>query len=510
LDYTLFIIYLLASVGVGALFVKEQRTVKDYFLAGRSMGSVVVAISVIAALFSGITYLGAPSEVYAHDLSFALVSVAFFIATPTATLVFLPIYYQSRFYTAYQYLEERFSVSVRTLASALFIVRVLLWLGLATYAPALALQAVTGLPLWFTISSIAVLTTIYTTLGGMKAVIWTDVMQFAVLFGGQLVIFGVALSRIPGGLGGAYAIGRDNGKFVLDLSFDPTVRVTLWGLILGGAFMHLVQMATDQVSVQRYYTASSLKEAQRSLWLKLAAVIPVAAVFYISGVVLYAFYKVHGDPVAARAIPKADYILPYFVVTELPRGMPGLLISAIFAASMSTISAGINALTTTTLVDFYERLWGRAKGFEKQVTLARIWTVIYGGMVLGLAFVVQKLGTLLEASNKAIGLVGGPLIGLFLLGMVTRRANDKGAIIGWAAGVAVLVPICFYTKVSFLWYALVGCVVTYGVGWIASQSFAPPGEEQLHGLTIMDPPSEEERQRAPAEETAKDDNGQRQ
>jgi len=481
---------LLASVGVGALFVKEQKTTKDYFLAGRSMGSVVVAISVIAALFSGITYLGAPSEVYAHDISFALVSLAFFIATPIATLVFLPLYYQSRFYTAYQYLEERFSIGVRTLASALFIIRVLLWLGLATYAPALALQQVTGLPLWFTIVSTAVLTTFYTTLGGMKAVIWTDVMQFAVLFGGQLIIFAVALSRIPGGVGGAYRLGLEGHKFTLDLSLDPTVRVTLWGLILGGAFMHLVQMVTDQVSVQRYYTASSLKAAQRSLWLKLASVIPVAATFYLSGVVLYAFYRVHGDPIAAKAIPKADYILPYFVITELPRGMPGLLISAIFAASMSTISAGINALTTCTLVDFYERLGGKAEGFEKQVTLARIWTVIFGLAVMGLAFVVQRLGTLLEASNKAIGLVGGPLIGLFLLGMITRRANDKGAIIGWAVGVGVLVPICFFTKVSFLWYALVGSVVTYGVGWLASLAFGPPKDEQLEGLIIQRKPVE--------------------
>jgi len=491
LDYLLFIVYLLASVAVGAVFVKEQKTTKDYFLAGRSMGYIVVAISVIAALFSGITYLGAPSEVYAHDISFALVSLAFFIATPVATLIFLPLYYQSRFYTAYQYLEERFSLGVRTLASALFIIRVLLWLGLATYAPALALQQVTGLPLWFTIVSTAVLTTFYTTLGGMKAVIWTDVMQFGVLFGGQIIIFAVALSRIPGGIGGAYQLGLEGDKFTLDFSFDPTVRVTLWGLILGGAFMHLVQMVTDQVSVQRYYTASSLKEAQRSLWLKLACVLPVAAVFYLSGVVLYAFYKVHGDPIAAKAIPKADYILPYFVITELPMGMPGLLISAIYAASMSTISAGINALTTATLVDFYDRLWRGDHGFEQRVTLARIWTVIYGLVVLALAFVVQRLGTLLEASNKAIGLVGGPMIGLFLLGMVTRRANDKGAIIGWAAGFAALIPICFYTTVSFLWYALVGCVVTFAVGYAGSLLFARPQEQQLHGLTIMDPPAED-------------------
>ncbi|MBM3499971.1 MAG: hypothetical protein FJX74_15030 [Armatimonadetes bacterium] len=172
--------------------------------------------------------------------------------------------------------------------------------------------------------------------------------------------------------------------------------------------------------------------------------------------------------------------------------MPGLLISAIFAASMSTISAGINALTTATLVDFYERLWHREQGFEQQVTLARVWTVVYGGVVLALAFVVQRLGTLLEASNKAIGLVGGPMIGLFLLGMITRRANDKGAVIGWAAGFAALIPVCFFTKTSFLWYALIGCVVTFGVGLAFSLLFAPPRVEQLQGLTIMDRPSEDD------------------
>jgi len=484
LDYTLFIVYLVASVAVGAVFVREQKTVKDYLLAGRSMGYVVVAISVIAALFSGISYLGAPGEVYAHDLSFALVSVAFFIATPIATLIFLPIYCQPRFYTAYQYFEERFSIGVRTLTSAMFIIRVLVWLALATYAPALALQQATGLPLWITIVSTAVLTTLYTTLGGMKAVIWTDVMQFAVLFGGQILIFAVAISRIPGGVAGCYRLGQEGGKFALSFSLDPTVRVTLWGLLLGGAFMHLVQMVTDQVSVQRYYTASSMKEAQRSLWLKLAIVLPVAGVFYVSGVVLYAFYSTRTDPLAKGLIPKADCILPYFVVTELPRGMSGLLISAVFAASMSTISAGINALSTATIADFYERLWRPGQSFERHVALARVLTVVYGGLVLGLAFIVPRLGTLVEASNKVIGIVGGPLLGLFLLGMITRRANGKGAVIGWLVGEGLIFPLAFYTQLSFLWYAALGCAATFFVGWFASFLFRPPADQQLHGLVV--------------------------
>jgi SSS family transporter len=487
LDYAVFAVYLIAVVCVGLLSMRGQRNVKDYLLAGRSMGFIIVAISVIAALFSGISYLGAPSEVYAHDMSFALIGMAFFISTPVTTIVFLPFFHRARFYTAYQYLEERFSVGARTLASAAFITRVLLWLALATYAPALALQQVTGIPLWVTILLTGTLTTLYTTLGGMKAVIRTDVMQFLVLFGGQIAIFIVATLKIPGGFAGVFHLGLEGGKFSLNLSLDPTVRVTFWGLIIGGAFMNLVQMATDQVSVQRYMTATSLKEAQRSLWLKLALTLPVIAVFYGSGVVLYAFYHVHPDRLDPTLFAKPtdfDKILPYFVVNELPVGMPGVLIAAIYAASMGVTSSGINALTTATLMDFYQRLWRPNADPARQLTLAKRLTVMYGAIVLSLAFVIAKLGTLLEASNKAIGLAGGPLLGLFLLGMLSRRANAKGAVIGWVAGVAVLLPVCFATKVSFLWFAMIGCTTTMTVGWISSLFTACPDPKHLEGLVF--------------------------
>ncbi len=482
IDYGLFVAYLVASVLVGVLFVKEQKTVRDYFLAGRSMGRVTVAVSVLAAIFSGITYLGAPAEVYAYGMAFFLFFFSFFIATPITNLVFMPVFYRSGMYTAYQYLEERFSVQVRLLASALFILRVLVWLALATYAPALALEQVTGLPLWFTILCTGVLTTFYTTLGGMKAVIWTDVMQFVVLFGGQLVIMAVAISHVPGGMSGMIELGRAAHKFDLSLSLNPTVRLTLWGMLLGGAVINLVQMATDQVSVQRYLTARSIQEARRSLWLKLWLLLPVLIVFYLTGLAIWSFYHLKGDPIAAGQISKADYILPYFVINELPRGMPGVLIAAIFAASMSTISAGINALTTATLVDFHQRGWRKSANPEGvALGLARWLTLTYGVLVIALAFVVSKLGPLLEASNKAIGLVGGPLLGLFLLGILVRSANTPGALIGWLVGVLVLIPVCFHTRASFLWYGVVGCGVTMLVGWLASRlcpQSRPPARPQ--------------------------------
>lgn len=487
LDIGVFAAYLLASVAIGTVFFREQESLSEYFLAGRSMGRVVVAMTILAALFSGISFLAAPSEGYRYGIAFFLVNVGFFIATPVTNLLILPFFYQSRFYTAYQYLEERFSVQVRTLASASFIARVLLWLALATYAPALALEQATGLPLWFTILCTGVLTTFYTTLGGMKAVIWTDVMQLVVLFGGQLVIAISAIARVPGGLGGVVSMARAGGRLDVDFSFDPTVRVTFWGLLLGAPFMHLVQMATDQVSVQRYLTARNLNEARQGLWLKLWLVLPVTAVFYGTGVVLYAFYQVHGDPLASGKIVKADQILPYFVVTELPSGFPGLFIAAIYAASMSTISAGINSLTSATLVDFVQRLGKNPDRSETgQLRLARRLTIVYGTVVIGLAFLVPYFGSLLEASNSVIGLVGGPLLGLFLLGILVPRATARGALAGWITGVAVLIPVCFGTQISFLWFAMIGCLTTMIAGTLVSLLEPSPQPGRLADLTLAD------------------------
>ena len=191
-------------------------------------------------------------------------------------------------------------------------------------------------------------------------------------------------------------------------------------------------------------------------------------VFYLTGLVLYAFYQIHGDPLAAGRITKADQILPYFVINELPAGLPGLLTAAIFSGTMSATSSGINALTTATLVDFRQRLSRKPMSEPQQLRFARYLTVAYGALVILLAFGVGKLGALIEASNKAIGLVGGPLLGLFLLGMLVKKATPWGTIIGWAAGVVSVIPVAFYSTTSFLWYGVVGCAVTVVVGWLAS------------------------------------------
>ncbi|MGV3661476.1 MAG: sodium:solute symporter family transporter [Prosthecobacter sp.] len=476
LDYTIFGVYLTASVGVGLFSARGSKSLGDYFLAGRGMHSALVAMSILAALFSGISYLAGPADVYKNGFAFAYCVLAFFIATPFTTLWMLPKFYQSRFFTAYQFLEERFSLSVRLLASGLFIFRVSLWLAAATYAPALALEKVTGMPLWITILASGVLTTLYTALGGMRAVIWTDVMQLLVLFGGQLMIVMVALGKIPGGLGGVWDTAMADHRMDLSLSFSLSERVNLGAVLVAASFLNLVQMATDQVSVQRYLSAGSLKEAQRSLWIKLWFVLPVLVLFYGTGLVLYAFYKVHGDPLAAGLIAKEDQILPYFVVTQLPAGLPGLLIAAIYAASMSTISAGLNSLASATVMDFQQRLSPTPDTQKQQVGGARWITVGYGVLVMGLAFLVDMMpGNLVESVNTVIGLIGGPLLGLFFLGMFTKRATTRGALYGCLIGfVALLLLFLWQNKVltgqapslviSFIWFSFLGCAVTLVTG----------------------------------------------
>src|SRR5262245_33771536 len=288
---------MLLLVGVGLYFTRQQQKgLKSYLLADQNIHWIIVAVSVLAALFSGITYLGAPAESFFYDLTYIWVVVSFFIATPITTLFFLPFFRNLNVYTAYEYLERRFAVRLRWIASALFITRVCCYLGLVISAPALAIMEITGWSFWISVLVTGMAATLYTTLGGMKAVIWTDSLQFIVLCGGILLILGFAIAGVPGGLPAAWQMAADDGKTrFIHLDLDPTVRLTVWGALLGGASNNLVQMVTDQISVQRYLTAKSLAESQRALWFKLAVTLPLVGMFYLTGTVLFGYYQAYPD-----------------------------------------------------------------------------------------------------------------------------------------------------------------------------------------------------------------------
>src|SRR5690606_15523529 len=371
----------------------------------------------------------------------------------------------------------------RTTITVIFLSRTLLWLSLVIYAPALALEHVTGFPLWVLVLAMGCITTFYTTLGGMKAVIWGDVLQFIVLMGGLLAILVVAVMGTPGGLDGVWATGRATGHISFDLSIDPAIRVPVWGVILGGAVHNLVLLATDQTSIQRYMTAKDIKTARKSMWIKAFVWVPCAFLFYFTGLVIYCFYQGTGyDPVSSGALINVDQILPYFVVNEMPTGFAGLIIAGIAAASMSSISSGVNSMTTMSLVDLIGPYSKRDIDEDKKVRYARIMTVVYGIAITLIAFSAGRFGTLLEAPVRIFGMLGGPLLGLFLLGMLSPRANAQGAIIGWLAGTAVTMTVVFATDISFLWYALIGAVSCYAIGWVFSLLWPAPEKHKTAGF----------------------------
>lgn len=495
--------YMCLLFGIGAYFVRQQKNLKSYLLADQNVHWLVVAVSVLAALFSGISYLGAPAETFFHDLTYLWVVMSFLIATPITTVIFLPFFRQLNLYTAYEYLEKRFDRRLRWIASGLFILRVTFYLGVAIYAPALVIMEVTGWPLWISALVTGVAATAYTTMGGMKAVIWTDTLQFIVLCGGIVVILGFAVAQVPGGLSAAWSLAAADGRTrFFDFSLDPTVRVTIWSGLLGGAATNLVQMVTDQIAVQRYITARSLADCRRALWLKLWITIPLFSTFFLTGTVLYGFYRAWPEKAPAfinaglapnlttgQGTPIAnDRILPFFVVNQLPSPLPGLLIAAILGATMAVVSAGVNSLATAALMDFRRAPWNNTRSDRSQLTTARFLTILFGIVPTLLAlFVIAHLGTLIEGIISLHGLFGGPLLGIFFLGVLSKRANGNGALIGAVCG-AIAGALVFFSKglwgceLSFLWVAFVSATVTWGVGWLASMLFAAPSPTVIRGL----------------------------
>ena len=481
LDLAIAGLYLVISVVAGVSFAGKQKDLKTFLLAGNRMHSVMIGISVVAALFSGISFLGAPSETFHHNLIILWSVAASFVATPITSKIFLPIFFRLKLYTAYQYLELRFDRRLRYVASASFISRVFLWLSLALYAPSLVISEMLGIPLWSAVILTGVCTTAYTAAGGMKAVIYTDVIQFCVLLLGIIWILVIALHDIPGGLVGAWQIAEAGGKTrIIDLSFSLHTRMTVWGAFFGGLAVNLSALVTDQILVQRYMTAASLKESQRALWIKLALVVPVVGLFYFAGLTLYGAYQMH--PELAATLTSSDRLLPNFVVHRLASPIPGLFVAAILAASMSTISSGLNALTTAALMDFLyikNAATGTPAVEKIRVRTARRCSALFGVIVTLLALWIGNLGTIVEATIKIGGYFGGPLLGVYLLAAFSRRANARGTLLGALIGFVAVLGIGWFTEVSFMWFSLMAATISYLAGDAISRLFPHPTADQL-------------------------------
>jgi len=481
LDYIAVLVYLTLIAAFGSSFYRRNSSAREYFLGSRSISWLPAGISIIAADLSAISVMGAPAWTFKNDLSLVWVSVGYPLVAPLVILVFVPFYSRLNLYTAYEYLERRFGLGVRLLTSALFQVLRSWHVAVAVYGPALVIHMVTGLEVWKCVLAMGLFTTLYTTLGGIKAVIWTDVIQFVTVTTGILLIFATAIHQIPGGLPAAWEMARDAGKLhLVDTSLDPSKLTTIWSCIIGGAILSLAPLTTDQAILQRLFTTKSAKDCRQSVLLQSLLIVPITLLLYSVGAALFVFYRMH--PERLRGLASNNGILPLFAVTELPSGISGLVIAAIFAASMAVMSAGINSLTTATTVDFYQRLFRPNETQEHYAKAGRAGTLIWGCLVTALALLAERAGDLATAYTRVSSIISGPMLGIFLLGTMTRRATSAGVIAGAVAGAIAIFTVTTRTNWSFFYLGMVGTVTTVGFGYAASLLTPRPGAEQIEGL----------------------------
>lgn len=498
-DGAIIALYLTTLTLIGFFFSKRQRSLDDFFRAGRSMAWLPIGLSLMAALNSGIDYLMQPSATIKYGLVLLVGTTSWFLLYPWVARVTLPFFRRLNYYTVYEYLEGRFDVRVRALAAAIFLLWRLGWMGTAMYVPCLAVSAATNekLPLIPMVIVLGVVVTVYTMLGGIKAVIWTDVIQFCIMMGGLTATVLIVLANVPGGVAEVWGAAHASGKTSLLADIPGMAQVgplaklhlflkepiTVVGLLVAAMVGRMTVYTCDQVMVQRFQTTRSVRDARQAFVINAVgdALWMVGLAFV--GLALFAYFRHHALPDGF----KSDRILPYFMAQAFPIGAVGLVIAAIFAASLSSIDSAINSCTSVAVVDFYNRLHlNRRAGSPElsadeqraQVRVSRVATCLFGVIGIVLACNVGRIGDLIEICNKVIQSFTGPLFGIYLLGMFTQRARSEAALLGGLAGAATSVYVAFFSDLSFLWPSAFGLLATLLVGYGLSLAGAPPTAEQ--------------------------------
>jgi len=490
-DWVVFALYLGAVVCIGIWFSKRQRSTEEYFTAGKRVHWLPVSLSVVATLFSGISFLGHPARVFRYNCAMIAWPFAVLIITPILIHVLLPFYRRLDVTTAYEYLEKRFSLNVRLLASALFIGKRLFWMALVALAPSLALSTIIGLPVSWCILIIGVIATVYTGLGGMRAVIWTDAIQFVVLMLGQCLIIGMVAGQLDGGLAGMWRVGVADHKAWASLDWNLAAP-TFWTFLLAGCFLALSDLGADQVTVQRLMCTKDEKAAAKALWFNALFKFPGTIILLGMGVALWVYYQQFPGRLG---LAESDYdkIVPYFAVSQLPSGISGLVIAAIFAAAMSSFDSGLNSLAAALTVDWYARLGPGDRDSPKALIFAKRLTYVLGAAVTLTALLVYWTGikSIIDASNKYLGFFGGALLGIFLLGALTRRAKPLPTVIGALLGVASVFTIEMIQSsatdsalVHPYLYGAISCTLTLAFGYFGSFLGPLPDDRHVDGLTV--------------------------
>ncbi len=455
IDYLIVFAYFAIVLLISAKFCKGQKSLKDYFLGSRSIPWWAAMFSGIATVVSAISYLGAPGLAFAGDYTYHQLRLAFPLALGIMIGIMLPHFYHKERISIYQYLEERFDLKTRFLTSLLFLGMKTCYMGLAMYAPALVLQQVIDLPIIVIIMLVGIFTTIYTVSGGMKAVIWTDSLQLFILLGGLLMVIVVVLGKIDGGFIKIVEIANENHKFrFFNFSASLTEKYTFWGGLFGGLVAQLTQLGVDQSELQRFLTTKTFKQSVYSvIGTYIVTFIFGLFVFFI-GTTLFVFYSQFPEKGAFNIT--SNEVFPKFIIEEMPLGLKGLLVAGVLAAAMSTISSLLNSVTAVFVTDFYNRMLAR----EATVKLARSVTIILGIIGILMASIMGSLGNIIELALKFNSLFGGPLVGIFLIGMLNRAVTSNATFSGLCIGISGAIYLEAFTDVAFLWIGVFSATAT--------------------------------------------------
>jgi len=464
-DVVIIVAYLLCITLFGLRFRKSQRSLRDYFLADRSIPWWAIGLSIVAAETSTLTVIGTPGIAYGGNFGFLQLVFGYLAGRIVICLLFIPQYFRGEMFTAYQLIDRRFGKTLHKITAGIFLATRAAAEGVRIWAVAIVVQIALGTSEILSVAIVMALTLIYTFEGGMAAVIWTDVVQLGIYVAGTIVGFFTLTHLVPGGWSAIHIAAAHADKLrVFDFSFNFFSKYTFWAGLIGGMFLNTASHGTDQLMVQRLLAAKNERESKIALLSSGVVILAQFTLFLLVGTALWVYYGLY-PPSAAFA--RVDNVFPTFIVDHMPHGISGLLIAAILAAAMSNLSASLNSLSSTTMIDFYLR-FRPATTDSTRLALSRASTLVWGVILFALAIFARGRGKVLELGLSIAGVAYGCMLGVFLLGLLTRRATQFGAIIGMLCGLILNIFLWKWTTVPFTWYVTLGSAMTFTVGYAIS------------------------------------------
>ncbi|XP_052902190.1 sodium-coupled monocarboxylate transporter 1 isoform X1 [Anopheles moucheti] len=454
-DYVVFVLMLMSCAMIGIYFgflkkkAKKGEAEADYLVGNRQMKVIPISLSLIASFISGISLLGTPTEIYLYGVQYmyivgGVISMGFIMM-----YFYLPVFHNLKLTSTYQYLQTRFDRRMRLFGSILFTLATMAWLPIVIYVPALAFNQVTGINVHLITPIVCVICIFYTCVGGLKAVVWTDVVQTVLMFGAMVLII-VKGTLDVGGLSvvldRAKASGRIEGP---DLRFDMTTRHNIYSCVIGGVVYWLKTNAVSQNMIQRYLSLPSMAAAKKALWTFIFGTLVLLALCCYSGLLIYAKYY-DCDPLTTKLANAKDQLLPLLVMDTLGDfpGLPGLFVAGVFSAALSSLSTGLNSMSAVVLEDFFKPFSNRPLSEKQTSIIMRAVVAVFGAMCVALVLVVEKLGSVLQLSMSLGSVSNGPLLGIFTLGVLIPWANGIGAIVGGSIGLAVMIWVCLKAQLA--------------------------------------------------------------